>query len=203
MWGTGPTGGGELLREERGSERERGRNSGSWFVSVSSKQRAYSTRLVSHALTHTCAHTLTDERTVYSDQQRVCWEAGSRKLTDWHFNYLDRARPKIDAVNPRSSPGGRGERWDTGRWRFMCVSDTDRRTFRFGLDPRLVLPSLLYFQHHVSFSLLFSGAKGTIPAALCRRRQWIDKSTTLRKSNMLHILILSLYNARSPSITPE
>lgn len=67
---------------QREGERERGRNSGSWFVSVSSKQRAYSTRLVSHALTHTCAHTLTDERTVYSDQQRVCSEAGSRKLTD-------------------------------------------------------------------------------------------------------------------------
>lgn len=46
-WGRGTP------QREGGGER----NSGSWFVSVSSKQRPYSTRLVSHAHTHMRTHT--------------------------------------------------------------------------------------------------------------------------------------------------
>lgn len=77
--GTGLTGGGELLRE-RERERERGIQAAGLCLSV--QNRGPTVLDLSHMHSHTHAHTLTDERTVYSDQQRVCSEAGSRKLTD-------------------------------------------------------------------------------------------------------------------------
>lgn len=80
-------GGGDLdLKKSAAMEGgERERNSGSWFVSVSAAQRAYSTRLLTrtHMLTRT--HTQSDERTIYLGQQSVCWvqrRAAGSSLTD-------------------------------------------------------------------------------------------------------------------------
>lgn len=76
MWGTGWTGGGELLREREGE----GGGIQAAGLCLSVQNRGPTVLDLSHMHTHTCAHTLADERAVYSDQQRAC--SGGRKLTD-------------------------------------------------------------------------------------------------------------------------
>lgn len=81
------------LGEGNSSERERegargveggvgGRGIQAAGLCLSVQNRGPTVLVLSHTHTHTCAHTPADERAVYSDQQRACLEAGSRKLTD-------------------------------------------------------------------------------------------------------------------------